>query len=168
MKKIPLTQNKFALVDDEDYDDLNQFKWYAHKSGNTYYACRKISHPIKPKKQYDEKMHRKIMGLKFGNKLQPDHLDHNGLNNQKLNLRITDKIGNAENMYNQSKYGVGINKLKQNKANPYMLRIKINNKRIYIGCYLIPELAQLARKIFLSLVKFELSIEKAKLIAKNV
>lgn len=43
MKKIPLTQGKFALVDDKDYGDLMQFNWYAKRSyagSKTFYACR--------------------------------------------------------------------------------------------------------------------------------
>lgn len=45
MREIKLTQGKFALVDDEDYEYLNQFKWYAHKAGDTYYAARVIYTP---------------------------------------------------------------------------------------------------------------------------
>jgi len=42
VKAIPLTQGMFAIVDEEDYNRLNHFKWYAYKSGNTYYARRNI------------------------------------------------------------------------------------------------------------------------------
>jgi hypothetical protein len=40
MKKLKLSQGKVALVDDEDYEWLNQWKWFAHKDCNTYYAGR--------------------------------------------------------------------------------------------------------------------------------
>ena len=41
-KIIPLTQGKVAIVDDEDYEYLNQFKWYADKNTNTFYAARGV------------------------------------------------------------------------------------------------------------------------------
>jgi len=42
MKLIPLTQNQFAKVDDDDYDRLNQYKWFAqwNEPTQSYYACR--------------------------------------------------------------------------------------------------------------------------------
>jgi len=43
MKLIPLTKGKFAMVDDEDYDFLMQWKWCAAKNRNTFYARRGVS-----------------------------------------------------------------------------------------------------------------------------
>jgi len=53
MKEIALTQGKVALVDDEDYDSVNQYKWHARKAKRTYYAKRK---------NYEE-MHRFIINV---------------------------------------------------------------------------------------------------------
>jgi len=55
MKKIKLSQNKFALVDDEDYNKVNKFIWTYTSHG---YATATIS----PKKR--EYMHRFIFGVK--------------------------------------------------------------------------------------------------------
>jgi hypothetical protein len=58
MKKIPLTQGKFAKVDDENYADLIRFKWFAYRDKNTFYAARWIRIDGK---RYAEKMHRRSL-----------------------------------------------------------------------------------------------------------
>lgn len=40
MKKIKLTQGKYTLVDDSDYNVLIKYKWYAKNGENTFYAVR--------------------------------------------------------------------------------------------------------------------------------
>jgi len=86
MKTIPLTQNKFALVDDADFVELSKHKWHAHKNQSVFYAAS--SSPNKRHGNKIVKMHRHILGLKYGDGVQIDHRDGNGLNNQKSNLRI--------------------------------------------------------------------------------
>lgn len=60
MKEIQLTQGMVALVDDEDFEYLNNWKWCADKSINTFYA-RRTQHIPKPKQRI--KMHRLILVL---------------------------------------------------------------------------------------------------------
>ena len=80
MKKIPLTQNKFALVDDEDFETVSKFKWYAAKRGlRLFYAVR----TDRQRKVY---MHREILGLRPGGVWDGHHFDGCGLNNQRSNL----------------------------------------------------------------------------------
>jgi hypothetical protein len=45
MKTIQLTQDKVALVDDEDFEALNAVKWCAHRSRHTFYAVRTACWP---------------------------------------------------------------------------------------------------------------------------
>jgi hypothetical protein len=82
MRKIPLTQGKFALVDDSDYAWLSQWKWHAHKdkNGRLWYAER-IDRTRKPK---IVKMHREILGTPKG--LVVDHRNCNGLDNRRVNI----------------------------------------------------------------------------------
>jgi len=97
MKLIPLTQGKFAQVDDEDYGSLMQYKWYADKkvTKNTlkimYYARRHYILPDGSAKSIY--MHRQIMNPSENKVI--DHLNFDGLNNQKHNLRIVEKRENS-------------------------------------------------------------------------
>jgi len=99
MKKIKLTKGKFALVDDDMYDELNQFKWQAGKQQNNFYARRGVWNN---KKCTTIRMHRHILKL-TDSKIKCDHINHNSLDNQTLNLRA---CTNAENLRN-SKSRVG-------------------------------------------------------------
>ncbi len=91
MKEIPLTNWPIpALIDDEDYELVTQFKWTRHKNGH--------ASGWKGKKIKGVKMHRLIMGFPQG--LKVDHKDHNKLNNQKYNLR---NATSAQNNANKSK-----------------------------------------------------------------
>ena len=104
MKKIQLTQGKHVLVDDEDFEELNKFKWYACKAKQTYYACRKLRmRDGASKRGINVWMHRQILGLEMFNKKVADHIDGNGLNNQRLNLR---KCTKQQNNFNRKK-GLG-------------------------------------------------------------
>jgi hypothetical protein len=93
VKTIQLTQDKVAFVDDEDFESLNVFKWYAHKYKHTYYAQRAIR---VGDRQRIIKMHRVILDLQ--NKYPwVDHEDGNGLNNQRCNLRVATYLQNQMN-----------------------------------------------------------------------
>jgi len=59
MKLIELTQDKCAQIDDEDYENLNQYKWHAHKDGLTFYARRQM----RLKKMVNKKQFECIMKL---------------------------------------------------------------------------------------------------------
>lgn len=86
MKKITLTQGKFALVDDEDFDWLNKIKWCAVKHRDNFYVHNKNI----------RRMHRLIMGVE-DKSILVDHIDLNGLNNQRSNLRLATISQNNRN-----------------------------------------------------------------------
>jgi AP2 domain len=88
-KEIPLTQGKVSVVDEADYQWLSQWKWYARKHRNTYYAQRKTRHSEKPRNLM---MHVAILGANGG-----DHIDGNGLNNRRSNLRPSTRHQNGWN-----------------------------------------------------------------------
>lgn len=96
MKEIKLTKGKYAIVDDEDYEFLNKYKWHACNYGGKWYAGRKHY-----KKIY---IHNEIMNPPTG--MQVDHINRNGLDNRRCNLRICTKNQNQKNKSNfgKSKY----------------------------------------------------------------
>ena len=119
---------------------MKQWKWYAHKSGNTYYAVRN-DYAIR---HVSIKMHRLILDAPKGKDV--DHKDQNGLNNQKYNMRICTRSVNAQNQRarGRSKYlGVGYHKCietrpqfkKNYESVGWVARIGVNYKRIFLGKY---------------------------------
>jgi hypothetical protein len=107
MKKIKLTQGKFALVDDDDFDYLNQWKWYAHKNGYVFYAGRALGGK-------SIKMHRTILNNPVG--MEVDHRNGNGLDNQRKNLRVATRTQNHANVAKLKNNTSGFKGVSYNKA----------------------------------------------------
>ncbi len=97
MKEIPLTRGLVAKVDDEDFEVLNKHRWYAHRhrGHTTWYARRK------KKGQPGVYMHRQILGL-TDPKVLTDHENHDGLDNQRHNIRQATPLQNNANRRKQS------------------------------------------------------------------
>jgi hypothetical protein len=93
MRTIQLTRGKVATVSDEDYERVSKLKWFAWWQGHTWYACADIDR----ERIY---MHRFILGLERDG-YQVDHLDRNGLDNQRENLRLATPRMNRHNMRKQ-------------------------------------------------------------------
>jgi hypothetical protein len=93
-RRIPLTQGKYAIVDPEDYERLSKHKWYAIKSPNTYYAGRHSKRDKNNKRRYI-KMHNEVIKPPKG--LINDHINRNGLDNRKANLRPVTRAQNTLN-----------------------------------------------------------------------
>lgn len=134
MKKIQLTRGFVALVDDEDFEELNKYKWNASAMG---YAVRHIPWPngkrLKNGKQAQRalKMHRVIMNTPTG--MLTDHIDHNPFNNQKSNLRVCTSSQNSQNKTKPvsgitSKYKGVRQRTYRGKYKYYVATIKLNNK----------------------------------------
>lgn len=94
-KEIKSTNGLIFIVDDEDFDWINQYKWYAWKHGYTYYIKRAEWVKGGRGKAISVLLHREIM--RPGKGLQVDHLDRNGLNNQKHNMVNCTQAENNQN-----------------------------------------------------------------------
>lgn len=123
---IPLTNEKWARIDYEDFEQVSAFTWTATKQCRTWYASAKINGKMVA-------LHRFVMKAVRGQVI--DHIDRNGLNNQKTNLRFCTRGENRRNAIGwpetrKSRFkGLSINKGR------WQVRIKINKKTICLGTY---------------------------------
>lgn len=121
------------MVDDEDYPEVSKHNWSVEITPNTQYAVRftlKKDSPDGKRKQV--KMHQDIMKI-TDMELEPDHIDRNGLNNQRSNLRSgtsSQQKHNTRPRGGTSKYkGLSFHKSK----NKWKVEIVLNYKRIFLG-----------------------------------
>lgn len=142
MKLVPLTKGKFAMVDDEDFDRVNQFKWqHAKARPNTVeYAVRTVNVDGKRKTQM---MHRFILGHTTES---TDHIDGNGLNNQKENLRPATRTENGRNrrIQKHSSEYKGVSFFKASKTPKWQARATNSGNDVHLGYFESPELAAIA------------------------
>jgi len=126
MKTIELTRGQVALVDDEDFEELNRYQWYAQNKGNRFYARGTTKRP----NSISISMHRSIMDTPEG--LQTDHINGDGLDNRKSNLRVVTCRQNLQNRHTtQSSIYQGVNWDKRYKK--WNSSISINGERKYLG-----------------------------------
>lgn len=136
--KIKLTQNKEAIIDDDDYTLVSEYKWFINNKG---YAARTDR---SGKKQKTIFLHRVIN--KTPNGLFTDHINKNKLDNRKSNLR---SCTNAQNLWNvEKKKGIftsnykGVNYDKLRKK--WVSKIRIKSKRLFLGRFTKEEDAVIA------------------------
>lgn len=131
MKYIELTQNKKALVDDEDFEDLNAFKW-TYCNG---YAARK-----KPGNK-NFFLHTSVMKCPLGKKV--DHINGDALDNRKCNLRICTQAQNLRNQKlskgNTSGYK-GVSFMKSGRRQKrWVVKIVLDYKQKHVGYFATKE-----------------------------
>lgn len=144
-KQIQLTQGMIALVDDADYDFLSQWKWFAHRDGNKWYAERNERHLFGRK---IIKMHRAILG---NTSKETDHINGNGLDNRRSNLRACSTSENGMNRSKQKNNTSGYKGVYLEKGkNKFKAQINVNNKKITLGRF---DTAEQAAKAYDEAVK---------------
>lgn len=94
MMLIPLSRGMFAKVDDADFAELSKYQWYAQRGYKTWYACRGDNSQGWRKRKIIS-MHRELMCFPAG--LEVDHINGDGLDNQRANLRTCTRSQNQGN-----------------------------------------------------------------------
>jgi len=136
VKEIPLTQGHVALVDDDDYAWLSTHKWHALSSSRTpiIYAVRTV---IEGKKHRAVLMHREIAMPLLG--FDVDHRDHDGLNNQRKNLRVCTASLNMANRRKHILSGSQFKGVTLASEGRWRVRIQIERRPYHIGYFATEE-----------------------------
>jgi hypothetical protein len=138
MKTIPLTQGREAIVDDEDYGYLSQWKW--HFDG--HYAARNRSRKKGCKGPMLIRMHRMIQETSEA----VDHINHNKLDNRRSNLRPVTHQQNCLNMPLSPTNTSGYTGVSAGEGGKWLARLKTNGKLKHLGTFDTPEEASKAYK----------------------
>lgn len=137
MIEIPLTKGCVALVDDRD-NHLATFKWHTHENPPGVYARRTIAGRLG--RSRIEFMHHAVLGVPSS--VQVDHVNGNGLDNRRENLRI------ASHAQNQANRRLGKNNTSGFKGvywhrghGRWRAAIKVSGRKIVLGHFITPEAA---------------------------
>lgn len=141
MRRILLTQNRCAIVDNEDFDKANQHKWYYHHTG---YAVRNETLP--DKKRRTVFLHRIILETPTGQ--YTDHVNGDKLDCRKINLRLTDYAHNNINKPLEKTNTTGYKGVHFRKdTKKYRAYVGSRKKRLHLGSFNTAEEAALAYNI---------------------
>lgn len=131
MKEIKLTQGVVALVDDSDFEELNKYRWRTDKRKNNTYARRSVWDKEK-KTNGVEYMHNRILQTPVG--MHSDHMNHNGLDNRRSNLRVCTAQENNRNRLKQDKNTSGYKGVSWDKDySKWRAQIKAKSKVVNLG-----------------------------------
>jgi hypothetical protein len=137
MKEIQLTQGFVAIIDDGDFERVNQYKWQVLLSGKkAKYATR-----FDNKNRKRIYLHRFITNADSGEEI--DHINHDGLDNRRENLRTCTREQNMRNRPTWRKGYKGVRNSKS-KRNPFTATIYANKRRNHLGSFPTAELAAMA------------------------
>ncbi len=129
MKKIALTGGAYAIVDDNEFEELNRYSWYLSKKG--YVATNVRGSLTRQRTVY---MHRLVFAAFECDEI--DHIDGDPLNNQLDNLRI---VTHQQNTFNQKKKAGTVSKYKGvtwcKRSQKWLAQIGKNGRNNFLGYF---------------------------------
>lgn len=129
LKKISISNGKFTIIDDEDYEKCSKYKWTYHPSN---YAYRHESVNGKIIRVY---LHRFLLGDNILSGFVVDHINGNGLDNRKQNLRIVTNKQNTRNTQKQKRHTSSIYKgvCWDKSRQKWIVHIEVDGHQKYLG-----------------------------------
>jgi hypothetical protein len=131
---VYLTHGKFALVDADDIEKISAHKWYVTQKGdiasNSVYALRTDYSSGKP---IQVLMHHVI--LPPPEDMFIDHINRNGLDNRRANLRIATQTENARNAKRRKNNRTGYIGVKPYRRGGFEVAIRDGKKDVYLGLF---------------------------------
>lgn len=119
----------YALVDAKDYDAVARRRWFL--TGG--YAYR---HEARNGKQVSVYMHRELMGLAQGDARQVDHINRNGLDNRRSNIRLVTAAENRQNQGHQRGSATGVRGVYwRPDIRKYVALVQVRYQRHYLGLF---------------------------------
>lgn len=123
---IVLTNGGFSFCSEEDFDRLSKFNWFHVFDGNQVYAMRDNN------QKGLIRMHAEVMGG-----IGIDHINGDGLDNRRSNLRFAT---NSQNQMNRGKFSVGYSKFKgvswHKRDHRWVAKIMADGRRIHLGNFI--------------------------------
>lgn len=135
MIEFPLTKGQVALVDDEDFDRVSQHKWIAIRGRCTWYGQTNIKRP--DGSWTTRSLHRLVLDLPLGRYPEVDHIDGNGTDCRKENMRLLTRAQNAQNQHAAHRNSqTGVRGVFPNKrSGTYRAEVRVNSQHIYLGSF---------------------------------
>lgn len=130
--EIPLSRGRVALIDESDLSVVEQYTWHATDHKHISYAACSRNRKTSGKCLY---MHRLLMNPEPDQHV--DHINGNGLDNRRSNLRLCTNAQNRRNIHvtrGVSQYK-GVAFCKSNKVRVWEAYIWFENRKIGLGCY---------------------------------
>ena len=131
-RRIRMTQPNYAIVDPADYERLKGYEWFVRVGATSFYAFRHGPSHNRSKGRYVY-MHQEILTVPEG--MVADHINHDGMDNRRTNLRAATRAQNVRNRKKYTKTGSskykGVSWKKDNGK--WSARIGLNNKSIFLG-----------------------------------
>ncbi len=133
VREIPLTKDRVALVDDEDYDRVTRHKWQLTPSNRTDYAGRRVNYG---NGRVMERLHRVVLEAPEG--VEVDHINNDGLDCRRENLRLATR--GQQNQNQRSRRAGGLKgvwrvKGKPNLTRPWRAELKCAGRRFRLGSF---------------------------------